>query len=197
MRKAVFVLCAVATILAVSCRRKLGSEEQLQLLELETFVELHVTDPEYKPNPTSRESIVKLGNKAVSRLLEILGQAAAPDKKVKKSDYWIIVLLTQIGTPKAVDGLITILEHDYEGDIALDRQVAARALVALGAKKATATLEQVIQKHQAWAELQLQNSGAAWDSPEGRKYQEQLDNLNGALKKLKSGEGITDRRKFF
>ena len=67
----------------------------------------------------------KVMDALTQRVPEILGQAAAPDKKVKKSDYWIIVLLTQIGTSKAVDGLITILEHDYEGDIALDRQVAA------------------------------------------------------------------------
>ena len=196
MRKTFLLLCAVAMILVANCNGKLSIEEKLQLLALEEFVHNHVTDPDYKPDSNARETIPELGDKAVSPLMEVVGQAAAPDKKVKKSDYWIIVFLTRIGTPKATDGIIKILEHDYEGAIAEDRQVAARALVALGAKGATSTLRKVIEKHKAWAEQQLQNSGSTWESPEGQNYKQQLDNLSGLLEKLKSGEGKIDHRRF-
>lgn len=196
VRKSLLLLCIVAIVLAGSCKRRPSASQIMGATALKKFINLHLTEPEYKPDTESLKTIIEMGDRAVPKLMAVLGQAAAPDRQVKRSDYWLIVILTRMGTGKAVDSVITILKHDYEGDIATDRQVAARALVALGAKKATSTLKKVIKEHQAWTEQQLQQSGASGDSPEGKKYKKQIDNLNKALEKLKSGQGKIDHSNF-
>ena len=64
-----------------------------------------------------------LGDKIVPHMEQALGTAGTD--RAGKGDYWLVVVLTRIGTPRAVEGLCKAVKHDYPGAMGGDRTTAA------------------------------------------------------------------------
>ena len=64
-----------------------------------------------------------------------------------KSEYWLTIVLARIGTPRAIDGIVKVLDHDWPGAVGTNRETAAKALVWLGATDRVSSLEAAIADH--------------------------------------------------
>ncbi len=183
------LLCLLIMALVSGCESKGNRQKEI---DMAYFASTHLSEERIPFDQAVIQRLVRSGDKSIPDLMELVGKAAAPGRKVKKNDYSIILILTRIGSSKAVKSLITILQHDYPGDVAEDRQIAARALVALGAKGAVSPLKKAIQAHRQWVDEQVAKGGL--QESEGKQ---QIQNLEKALENLQAGTGKLTNPKDF
>jgi len=145
-----------------------------------------------QPSSPEAAAVAALGDKIVPHVEKALGSAWGDP--AGKGDFWLIVVLARIGTPRAVSGISRALQHDYPGAVGRDRGTAADALVWLGAAQAAPVLEAAIADH----EKRIADKAAAGDlSPGARQaYDEEVSHLQACLGQLQAGQGKRDTRNF-
>lgn len=126
--------------------------------------------------------VVAIGDKIVPYVEDSLGKAYR--EKAGRGDDDLVIVLARIGTPRAIQGLVKVLEHNYPGAIGRDRMIAASALVRLGAKHAAPALREAIADHQ-----RLARSG------DGQRAAE-IGHLRRCLGQLEQGIGKRDTENF-
>jgi hypothetical protein len=184
---AIILVVLIALPLALTLLR--GGKESLTGEEQriwEQFLAKHLSSGTATPSEAEADAVVALGGKIVPHVEEQFGAAARVPGTYGKSEYWLIVVLARIGTPRAIDGIVRVLEHDWPGAVGANRETAAKALVWLGAVDRIAALEAAIVAHQR---LVAQSK----DPP---RYGAEVNNLAKYLELLKKGEGKRDKSKF-
>jgi len=152
----------------------------------EQFLSKHLSSTTVTPTPEDAGAVAAIGDKLVPYIEEQFGAAARVPRTYGKSEYWLVVVLGRIGTPRAVDAIVKVLESDWPGAVGRNREAAANALVWLGAQDRIPDLEAAIADH----ERRIQESG------EPERYADELVTLNRRLEQLKTGEGKRDTTNF-
>lgn len=193
------IFCLILIFFAGGCQRtggKLSSDEQRTW---DNFLNKQLSTGMIQPNSEEASAVAALGDKIVPRIEKNLGKAyTGPGGK---GDYWLVIVLTRIGTPRAVEGIVKILKHDYPGKIQLDREIAASALVWLGAIQAVPALKAVVIDSRKFIEQRLKEEEAkgvsqealAWHRSDYGKWVEQME---GTLSALEQGQGKRDTTNF-
>ena len=193
MRKLVLfvvIVFAMALIVFTASRWFQGDEtEPLTPEEFQVwnrFLEKHLSSGTAAPTEAEADAVVAIGEKIVPTIEEQFGAAARVPGTYGKSEFWLIVVLARIGTPRAIDGIVKVLEHDWRGAVGTNRETAAKALVWLGAVDRIASLEAAIADHKRLVAR----------SNDPQRYQAEVNNLLKYLDLLKKGEGKRDKSKF-
>ena len=164
-------------------REPLTAEEQRVW---QRFLEKHLSSGMQVPTESDADAVAAIGDKIIPYVEEQFGAAARVPGTYGKSEYWLVVVLGRIGTLRAVDAIVKVLEHDWRGAVGTNREVAAQALVWLGAADRIPALEAAIADHE-------QIVARSADPP---RYAVEVRNLKNYLDLLKKGEGIRDKSKF-
>jgi len=188
--RAAVMLCAVGLLLQGCAARKsaLAPEEQRAW---DNFIAKQLDQGMAQPTSQDADAVAAIGDKIVPYVEENLGKAyRGPGGK---GDYWLVIVLARIGTPRAIDGIEKVLEHDYDGKIQLDREVAASALVWLGAKEAAPALREAIADQE-----RLIRERSEGDPTKAARFgwDEGLANLKTSLQQLEQGIGVRSARNF-
>jgi len=138
------------------------------------------------PSEEDADAVAAIGDKIVAYIESQFGNAAGVPGTFGKSEYWLVIVLARIGSPRAIDAVVKVLEHDFPGNIETDRETAAKALVWLGATDRVSDLEAAIAAHEQ----------AVAESSDPGRYGVAVDNLKQYLELLKKGEGKRDKSKF-
>lgn len=140
-------------------------------------------------------AVVEIGDKIVPHVERKLGKAAS--FPVMKPDASLITILGRIGTPRAVEALLKVVRHDYPGRISNDRELAADALVWLGAKEGIPVLEAAIEDHRRRIEEALAGETGPMTDMRRFDYDIEIQQMERHLADLKAGQGIRDTKKQF
>jgi hypothetical protein len=138
------------------------------------------------------DAVAAVGDKIVPYIESSLGRSGSESQT--RGDYWLIVVLARIGTPRAVQALGKVLRHEYRGAVGRDRLLAAQAVVWLGAIQALPDLQAAVTDHNKRL--------AAWDSQSGlapslrEEYASEAKQLAVYLQTLQGGQGKQDTRYF-
>jgi len=189
MRTAI-VACAVIACLS-GCA---GQKEALSPQEEQSwqqFLGQQLAEGMVQPSSEDATAVAAIGDKVVPYVEENLGKAFRDP--AGKGDYWLIIVLARTGTPRAAEGVVKALKHDYPGAIGRDRETAAKALVWLGAREAAPALREAIADHEKRIAEKI-----AEGASEGaqRAYAEEVSNLRACLQQLEQGTGKRDTRNF-
>jgi hypothetical protein len=181
----VIVLIAIPLINRVKreIRQPLTPEEQ-QVWD--RFLNKHLSSTTVVPTEEEADAVAAIGDKIIPYIEEQFGKAARVPGTYGKSEYWLVIVLARIGSPRAIESIVKVLEHDWQGAVGTGRETAAKALVWLGAADKVPALEAAIADH----ERLVQESG----DPE--RYAPEVSNLKQYLELLKKGEGKRDKSKF-
>jgi HEAT repeat protein len=114
-----------------------------------------------------------------------------------KSDVSLVMILGRIGTPRAVEAILEVVRHDYPGRLGNDREVAADALVWLGATEGIPVLEAAIEDHRRRIEEDLAARSGPMAAMRRVDYDMEIEQLERHLADLKAGRGIRDTKKQF
>ena len=193
------IFCLVLVFFTGGCQRtggKLSSDEQRIW---DNFLNKRLSTGMVNPNSEEASAVAALGDKIVPRIEKNLGKAYTGSGG--KGDYWLVIVLARIGTPRAVEGIVKVLKHDYPGKIQLDREVAASALVWLGATQAIPALKEAVTDSRKFVEQKLNEEKAegvseealAWHRSDYGKWVEQME---GALRALEQGQGKQSTKNF-
>ena len=184
------VVCGVvvgATVLVSGCgSNKLSSEDKKTW---QRFLDKHLASGMVQPTGQDATDVAAIGDAIVPYIEENLGEAYR--RPGAKADYWLVVVLGRIGTPRAVEVIIKVLKHEYPGKLGTDRQVAAKALVWLGISEAAPILKEVIADHQR----RIDEKGSV-SLVKGIMYKEEINDLKHCLKQLEQGKGKRDMKNF-
>ena len=197
MGKVKMSLCLVCLLwLGCSSKPSLSPEEQRAW---NTFIDKQLSLGMVQPTSQDASAVATLGNKIVPQVVEHLGKAyRGPGGK---GDYWLVIVLARIGTPQAIDGIIKVLKHDYPGKVSLDREIAAKALVWLGATRGIPDLEAAIADTEKQAQAKLDEEKAQGKPQKMLEfhafdYRRWSKPLKDAVEQLKQGKGKRDVRNF-
>ncbi len=187
-KTAIVLLIIAAAVVALVVKFR-GGKAALSSEEKGTweyFLSRHLSSRAVTPTPAEADAVAAIGDKIVPYIEEQFGEAARVPRTFGKSEYWLVVVLARIGTPRAVEAIVTVLKHDFPGAVGSNREVAAEALVWLGARERAADLEAAIVDH----DRRVRESGR----PE--RYGVEVVNLKKYLALLKEGKGKRDTRNF-
>jgi hypothetical protein len=67
---------------------------------------------------------------------------------IRKAIAPVVVVPARIGAPQAVEAIVEVLKHDSPGAVGTNRQIAAEALVWLGATDRLGVLKAAIADHE-------------------------------------------------
>lgn len=191
MRMLKFVVTVVVVVLVLSLVPKLfrGGKEPLTAEEQrvwERFLAKHLSSGTEVPSEAEADAVVAIGEKIIPYVEGQFGAAARVPGTYGKSEYWLTIVLARIGTPRAIDGIVKVLEHDWSGAVGTNRETAAKALVWLGAADRIAALEAAIAGHKRLVA----------QSKDPERYGVEVNALVQYLELLKKGEGKRDKSKF-
>lgn len=191
MKMLKFVVIVLVGMLALSLVTKLfrGGKEPLTTEEQrvwERFLAKHLSSGTETPSEAEADAVVAVGEKIVPYIEGQFGAAARVPGTYGKSEYWLTIVLARIGTLRAIDGIVKVLEHDWPGAVGTNRETAAKALVWLGAADRIAALEVAIADHKLLVA----------QSKDPQRYGVEVNNLLKYLELLKKGEGKRDKSKF-
>jgi hypothetical protein len=197
MRIVLIVFLGLSGLLAgCSSKPSLTADEQAVW---DNYINKHQSRGTVRPSSKEADRVAELGNKIVPYIEDNLGKAYT--SVGKKGDYWLVIPLARIGTEKAKEVIVKVLHHDYPGKLEHDREVAAKALVWLGATEYTADMEAVVEDMERRFDKELAKDKA--DGLTGQKleykkfdYQRRLEIFRDSLAKLKSGKGKRDTTDF-
>ena len=186
-----FVVIVLAVVLVVFlAKRWLRSEKEPLTAEEQQvwnrFLSKHLSSRAEVPTEAEADAVAAIGDKIVPYIEEQFGAAARVPRTYGKSEYWLIVVLGRIGTPRAIDAIVKVLEHDWQGAVGTNRETAGKALVWLGAVDRASSLEAAIADHKRLV--------AESDDPQ--RYRPEVNNLQKYLDLLKKGEGKRDKSRF-
>ncbi|HUV04946.1 MAG TPA: HEAT repeat domain-containing protein [Armatimonadota bacterium] len=188
--RAAVMLCAVALLLQGCTARKaqLTAEEQRAW---DNFIAKQLDQGMVQPTSQDADAVAAIGDKIVPYMEENLGKAYRGAGG--KGDYWLVIVLARIGTPRAADAIEKVLKHDYDGKTQLDREIAASALVWLGAKDAAPALKDAIADQE-----QLIRERSKGDPTKAARFgwDEALANLKASLQQLEQGIGARSTKNF-
>ena len=193
------IFCFILIVFTGGCQRsggKLSSDEQKIW---DNFLDKQLSTGMVQPNSEEASAVAGLGDKIVPLVTKNLGKAyTGPGGK---GDYWLVIVLTRIGTPRAVEGIAKVLKHDYPGKIQLDREIAASALVWLGATQAISALKEAVTDSRKFVEQKLNDEKAEGVSEEAlarhrSDYGKWVEQMEGALNALEQGQGKRDTKNF-
>ena len=193
------IFCLVLVFFTGGCQGtggKLSSDEQRIW---DNFLNKRLSTGMVNPNSEEASAVAALGDKIVPRIEKNLGKAYTGSGG--KGDYWLVIVVARIGTPRAVEGIVKVLKHNYPGKIQLDREIAASALVWLGATQATPALKEAAADSRQFVEQKLKEEEAkgisqealAWHKSDYGKWVEQME---GALSALEQGQGKRSTKNF-
>lgn len=177
------ILLPVIVSLVPKGRESLTPEEQQAW---DAFLAKHLSSGTVTPSEEDADRIAAMGDKIVPYIEEQFGAAAQVPRTFGKSEYWLIVVLGRIGTPRAIDAIVKALEHDWQGAVGRNRETAAKALVWLGARDRIPALEAAIADHERLVA----------ESKDPARFASEADNLKKYLELLRKGEGKRDKRGF-
>jgi len=188
IKLAVIVLAVVLVVFLAkrffrSEKEPLTTEEQQAWNQ---FLSKHLSSQAVVPTEAEADAVAAIGDKIVPYIEEQFGAAARVPRTYGKSEYWLIVVLGRIGTPRAIDAIVKVLEHDWRGAVGTNRETAAKGLVWLGAADRAGALEAAIADHERLV--------AESDDPQ--RYAAEVHNLQKHLALLKKGEGKRDKSRF-
>jgi len=188
--KAVLVIIIIVLI-AVPLVSRLAPERKVPLSAAEQqawerFLRKHLSSTTVLPTEADADEVAAIGDKIVPYIEEQFGAAAKVPGTYGKSEYWLVIVLARIGSPRAIASIVKVLEHEWRGAVGTNRETAAKALVWLGARDRVPVLEAAIADH----ERLVRESG----NPE--RYGGEVKNLRQYLELLKKGEGKRDKSKF-
>jgi len=152
----------------------------------ERFLATHLSSGTDTPSEEEADAVAAIGDKIVPYIEDQFGAAARVPRTYGKSEYWLLVVLGRIGTPRAIAAIVKVLEHDWPGAVGTNRETAAKALVWLGAYDRIPALEAAIADHERLV--------AESDDP--ARYASEVANLKKYLQLLKKGEGKRDKSGF-
>ncbi len=192
MKKLVFWV--VVIIVAILVFPRLGSLLQggrVPLTEEEQrvwdrFLSKHLSSGTESPSEADADALAAIGDKIVPYIEDQFGKAAKVPRTYGKSEYWLIIVLARIGSLRAIESIVEVLEHDWPGAVETNRETAAKALVWLGAQDKVPDLEAAIADHERLVA----------ESRDPDRYRSGVVNLQQYLELLKKGEGIRDKSKF-
>ncbi|MBN2308129.1 MAG: HEAT repeat domain-containing protein [Candidatus Hydrogenedentes bacterium] len=183
MRYRIWAVLAAACVLC-GCG---GSKPALSVAQQHTweqFISKQLAGGTVQPNSEDATAVAAIGDAIVPYVEEQLGAAhAGPGGK---GDYWLVIVLARLGTPRAIEAIEKVLRHDYPGAVGRDRETAAKALVWLGAADAAPTLEAAIADHER---LIREKGRPGQDSDE-------VNVLKDYLEQLQQGTGKRDTATF-
>jgi hypothetical protein len=191
VRKILGVLFIVVLVLvALPMMRQIskGGKQSLTPAEQQVwdrFLSQHLSAGS-NPSEEDADAVAAMGDKIVPYIEDQFGAAARIPGAFGKGEYWLIIVLVRTGSPRAIDAIVTVLEHDFQGAVETNRETAAKALVWLGARDRAPALEAAIADH---AQLVAK-------SKDPQRYCVAVDNLKQYLGLLKKGEGQRDKSKF-
>lgn len=192
MDKAVTVVVAISVVVVAfpligyllpEGKEPLTSEDQ-QVWD--RFLSKRFSSEAVTPSEEDANQVAAMGDKIAPYIEEQFGAAARVPRTYGKSEYWLHVVLGRIGTPQAIDAIVKVLEHDWQGAVGTNGETSARALVWLGAQDRIPGLEVAIVAHDR---LVAEN-----DDP--LRYASEVENLKKYLALLRKGEGIRDKSGF-
>ncbi|HUW61300.1 MAG TPA: HEAT repeat domain-containing protein [Candidatus Bathyarchaeia archaeon] len=159
-----------------------GEEQQVW----DRFLAKHLSSGTETPSEADADAVAAIGDRMVPYIEEQFGAAAQVPRTYGKSEYWLVIILARIGTPRAIDAIVKVLEHDWRGAVGTNRETAAKALVWLGAGDRISALEAAIADHERLVA----------DSKDPQRYGAEVADLKKYLELLKKGEGKRDKSKF-
>jgi len=177
------ILLPVVSLFRGRAKAPLTESEQVAW---DHFRAKHLSSQAVTPNETEADAVVAIGDKIVPYIEENLGAAARVPGTYGKGEYWLIIVLARIGTPRALDGIEKVLKHDFPGAMGRNRETAAKALVWLGATDRAPVLAAAIEDH----ERRVAESG------DPQRYMQEVENLKKYLELLKQGKGKRDKSTF-
>jgi len=188
------VCCLLVCVGFFGCKARVKPLSAEQQVVWDRFLEKHLSSGMVMPNSGDATAVAAIGDAIVPYVEENLGKAyRGPGGK---SDYWLLIVLGRIGSPKAVDVICKALEHDYPGALGRDRETAAKALVWLGAKHKAPVLKAAIEDHEKRIKERLAEKTGGQRQVEKLGYEEELNTLRRRLKMLEEGKGKRDMTNF-
>ncbi|GAI82129.1 unnamed protein product, partial [marine sediment metagenome] len=171
--------------------RKLTRSEKVALSQEEQrvwdrFLGKHLSSQAVTPTEADADALAAMGDKIIPYIEDQFGKAAGVPRTYGKSEYWLIIVLARIGSPRAIESIVTVLEHKWGGAVGTNRETAAKALVWLGAKDKVPELEAAIADHERLVA----------QSKDPERYGVEVINMKQYLELLKKGEGKRDKSKF-
>jgi len=189
MRSAMLACAFVVCLSGCAVHKETLAPHELQAWQ--QFIGKQLAEGMVQPSSDDASAVAAIGNKVVPYVEENLGKAFRDP--AGKGDYWLIIVLTRIGTPRAREGIVKALKHDYPGAIGRDRETAAKALVWLGARDTAPALREAIADH----EKRIAEKTAEGASEGARRaYAEEVSNLRACLQQLEQNTGKRDTRNF-
>ena len=183
------VAWAAAALLLGGCAARKAALAVEEQRTWDTFIQKQLAEGMTQPSSPEAGAVAKLGDKIIPYVEQNFGKAWRDP--AGKGDYWLIIVLARLGTPRAVKGICTVLEHKYPGAIGRDRETAAKALVWLGAKDAVPVLKAALADH----EMRLAEK-VKEDPQKAGRYDEELKALRESLNHLEAGWGKRDTANF-
>jgi len=150
------------------------------------FLAKHLSSTTVQPTEKDADAVAAIGDKIIPYIESQFGEAAQVRGTYGKSEYWLVIVLARIGSPRAIDAIVTVLEHDWPGAVGTSRETAAKALVWLGATDRIPELEAAISDHERLVA----------ESSDPQRFGVEVTNLKQYLELLKKGEGQRDKSKF-
>ena len=92
------------------------------------------------PSEEQADAVVAIGDKIIPYIEDQFGRSARIPGSYGKGEYWLLITLTRIGSPRAVEAILTVLASN-QGAVESNRETAAKALVWLGASDRVPELE--------------------------------------------------------
>ena len=187
--KLVVIVLLVVVAIALVRRLREGGKEPLtdeQQVVWGRFVAKHLSSRAETPSEAEADAVAAIGDRIVPYIEEQFGAAGRVPRTYGKSEYWLIIVLARIGTPRAIEGIVKVLEHDWPGAVGTNRETAAKALVWLGVTDRVAALEAAIADHERLVA----------QSKDPERYGVEVSNLKKYLALLEEGEGKRDKSGF-
>lgn len=158
------------------------------------FIAKHMANRE-RASEDDINAVAEIGDKIIPQVESYFGRAAP--YPVMKGDVSLVIILGRIGTPRAVEAILKVVRHDYPGRIGNDREIAADALVWLGATEGIPVLEAAIEDHRRRVEEALAAETGPMAAMRRVDYDIEIQRIERHLADLKAGRGIRDTKEQF
>jgi HEAT repeat protein len=192
--KLITVLVCVAVVVVIWLWWRAGRLTAEEQAAWDRFIAKHMANRE-RASEDDINAVVEIGDKVIPQVESYFGRAAS--YPVMKSDVSLVIILGRIGTPRAVEAILKVVRHDYPGRIGNDREIAADALVWLGATEGIPVLEAAIEDHRRRVDEALAAETGQMAAMRRVDYDIEIEQIERHLADLKAGRGIRDTKKQF